>query len=60
MYGNEKHNDLSAIKAEQLMAGKQLLINKLLTNPFGTLIIDQHVQESIKLTGFHHSFPRAE
>ena len=60
MYGNEKQNDLSAIKAEQLMAGKQLFISKLLTNPFGTLIIDQQVQESIKLTGFHHSFPRAE
>ena len=29
------------------MAGKQLLISKLLMNPSGTSIIDQHVRESI-------------
>ena len=33
------------------MAGKQLLISKLLINPFGTSIIDQRVRESIKLVG---------
>ena len=39
------------------MAGKQLLISKLLMNPSGTSIIDQHVRESIKLIGFYHLFP---
>ena len=38
------------------MAGKQLLISKLLMNPSGTSIIDQHVRESIKLIGFITSF----
>ena len=40
------------MKAEQLMAGKQLLVSKSLINPFGTSIIDQNVRESIKAT-FH-------
>ena len=58
MYGNQKHNYLNTIKAEQLMAGKQF--SQLLINPFGTSIIDQHVRESIKLIGFYHFFPQAE
>ena len=44
IYSNQRHNCLNAIKAEQLMAGKQLLISKLLINPFGTSVIDQHVR----------------
>ena len=36
MYGNQKHNYLNAIKVEQLMAGKQLLISELLINTFET------------------------
>ena len=42
IYGNQKHNYLNAIKAVQLMVGKQLLISTSLINPFGTLVIDQH------------------
>ena len=38
------------------MAGKQLLISKLLMNPSGRSIIDQHVRESIKLSAFITSF----
>ena len=38
------------------MAGKQLLISKLLMNPSGRSIIDQHVPESIKLPAFITSF----
>ena len=34
------------------MAGKQLLISKLLMNPSGRSTIDQHVRESIKSTAF--------
>ena len=60
IYGNQKHNYLNAIKAVQLMVGKQLLISTSLINPFGTLIIDQHNRESINLIGFYHFFPRAE
>ena len=52
---------INTIKAEQLMAGKlTTFISKLLINPFGTSIIDQHVRESIKLIGFYHFFPQAE
>ena len=40
IYGNQKHNHLNAIKAEPLMAGKQLFISKLLINPFEILIIE--------------------
>ena len=60
IYGNQKYNYLNAIKAEQLMAGKQLLISTLLINPFGTTNVHQHLRESIKLMGFYHFFPRAE
>ena len=50
IYGNQKHNYLNVIKAEQLMVGKQLLVSPSLINPFGTsIIIDQHDQESTKL-----------
>ena len=56
IYGNQNHNYLNAIKPEQLMAGKQLLISKLLMNPSGRSIIDQHVRESIKLSAFITSF----
>ena len=38
------------------MAGKQLLICKLLMNRSGRSIIDQHVRESIKLSAFITSF----
>ena len=38
------------------MAGKQLLISKLLMNPSGRSIIYQHVRESIKLSAFITSF----
>ena len=55
-----KTQHLNAIKAVQLMAGKQLLISTSLINPFGTLIIDQHSRESINLIGFYRFFPRAE
>ena len=51
IYGNQKHDYLNAIKAVQLMVGKQLLISTSLINPFGTLIIDQHNRESINLIG---------
>ena len=34
------------------MVGKQLLISKLLMNPSGTSIIDQHVRESAFITSF--------
>ena len=54
--GNQKHNYLNAITAEQLMAGKQLLISTSLKNPFGTSIIDQHLQKSTNLIGFYHFF----
>ena len=60
MYGNQKHNYLNAIKAEQLMIGKELLVSTSLINPFGTSIIDQHFRESIKLIGFYHFFFQAE
>ena len=56
IYGNQKHNYLIAIKAEQLMVGKELLVSTSLINPFGTSIIDQHFRESIKLIGFITSF----
>ena len=53
VYGNQKHNYLNAIKAEQLMVGKQLLISTSLINPFETSTINQHVrEESIKLIAF--------
>ena len=42
------------------MAGKQLLINQLLINPFGTSIIDQQVRESIKLITVYHLVPLAD
>ena len=35
MYGNLEHNYLNAIKAEQLMVGKQLLISKSLKGTSG-------------------------
>ena len=38
------------------MAGKKLLISKLLMNPSGRSIINQHVRESIKLSAFFTSF----
>ena len=60
IYGNQKHNYLNSIKAEQLMVGKKLLVSTSLINPFGTSIIDQHFQESIKLTGFCHFFLQGE
>ena len=60
IYGNQKHNYLNVIKAEQLMAGTQLLVSKLLIHPFGTPIIDQHVRQSINLIGFYHFFLRVE
>ena len=60
IYGDQKHNYLNAVKVVQLMVGKQLPISTSLINPFGTLIIDQHNQESINLVGFYHFFPRAE
>ena len=49
IYGNQKHNYLNAIKAEQLRVGKELLVCTSLINTFGTSIIDQHFRESIKL-----------
>ena len=55
-----KNNYLNAIKAEQLMVGKELLVSTSLINPFGTSIIDQHFRESIKLIDFYHFFPQAE
>ena len=57
MYGNQKYNYLNALKAEQLLVGKQLLVSTSLINPFGTSIIDQHIQESIMLIGFITFFP---
>ena len=51
----------NAIKAEQLMVVKELLVStSLIINPFGTSIIDQHFRESIKLIGFYHFFPQVE
>ena len=41
IYVNQNHSCLNAIKAEQLMVGKQLLISTSLMNPSGTSIIDQ-------------------
>ena len=49
---------LLSVNYYQLMAGKQLLsVNYY---PFGSLIFDQHVRESIKLIGFYHFFPQTE
>ena len=45
IYGNQKNNYLNAMKAVQLMVGKQLLISTSI-NRSGTLIIDQHVRTS--------------
>ena len=56
IYGNQNYNYLNAIKAVQLMVGKQLLVSTSLINPFGTLIIDQHNRESINLSAFITSF----
>ena len=59
IHGNQQHSYRNAIKTEQLVVGKQLLISTLLINLFGTSIIDQHVRESVKLINFYHFFPRA-
>ena len=48
MCGNQNHNYLNAIKAVQLIAGRQLISTSLI-NPFGTSVIDQHVRESTNL-----------
>ena len=53
---NQKHIYLNAIKAEQLMVCKQLLVSISFINPFETSTIDQQVRESIKLIFFITSF----
>ena len=60
IYGNQKHNYLNTMKAEQLMVGKKRFVSTSLINSFGTSIIDQHFPKSIKLIGFYHFFPQAE
>ena len=47
IYGNQKHNYLNAIKAEQFMVGKELLVSTSLINPFGTSIIDKHFRDRL-------------
>ena len=56
IYGNQKHNYVNAVKAEQLLVCEQLLVSTSFINPFETSVIDQHVRESIKLICFITSF----